>query len=44
MATLVVKLGALALKTLAKPLSSRFQAWVIEHPIARQHAVRAAQV
>ncbi|KAF5837760.1 optic atrophy 3 protein-domain-containing protein [Dunaliella salina] len=43
MAAILAKIGALALKTAAKPLSSRFQAYVMEHPVARQKAVKAAQ-
>mmetsp|Transcript_23473 Transcript_23473/g.51528 ORF Transcript_23473/g.51528 Transcript_23473/m.51528 type:complete len:185 (+) Transcript_23473:144-698(+) len=44
MAALVIKVGALLLKTLAKPLSTRFQNYVMEHPLAREQAVKAAQV
>lgn len=43
MAAILVKVGALALKTLAKPLSSRFQDFVMQHPVARDQAVKAAQ-
>ncbi|KAG1674575.1 hypothetical protein FOA52_001824 [Chlamydomonas sp. UWO 241] len=43
MAALVVKVGALVLRTLAKPLGTRFQAYVMEHPTARDYAIAAAQ-
>mmetsp|Transcript_31258 Transcript_31258/g.79716 ORF Transcript_31258/g.79716 Transcript_31258/m.79716 type:complete len:188 (-) Transcript_31258:359-922(-) len=43
MAAIFIKVGALALKTLAKPLSNRFQAYVMSHPQARQKAITAAQ-
>jgi hypothetical protein len=44
MAALVFKVGALALKTLAKPLGDRFKNWVMMHPQYRQNVLRAAQV
>jgi len=43
MAALVIKVGALALKALAKPLGERFQRFVLAHPTARGHVIRAAQ-
>eukprot|EP00878_Enallax_costatus_P005710 GHUV01005988.1.p1 GENE.GHUV01005988.1~~GHUV01005988.1.p1 ORF type:complete len:178 (+),score=37.66 GHUV01005988.1:261-794(+) len=43
MAALVFKLGALALKTLAKPLGDRFKNWVMIHPQYRQTVLRMAQ-
>lgn len=44
MAALVFKVGALALKTLAKPLGDRFKNWVMTHPQYRQAVLRTAQV
>lgn len=44
MAALVFKVGALALKTLAKPLGDRFKNWVMTHPQYRQSVLRTAQV
>lgn len=44
MAALLAKIGVLALKTLAKPLSSRFQVYVMAHPVARSYAIAASQV
>lgn len=44
MAALVFKVGALALKTLAKPLGDRFKNWVMTHPNYRQTVLSAAQV
>ena len=44
MAALVFKVGALALKTLAKPLGDRFRNWVMTHPQYRQTVLSAAQV
>lgn len=44
MAALVFKVGALALKTLAKPLGDRFKNWVMTHPQYRQTVLSAAQV
>lgn len=43
MAALVFKVGALALKTLAKPLGDRFKNWVMTHPQYRQAVLRTAQ-
>ncbi|GAX82960.1 hypothetical protein CEUSTIGMA_g10387.t1 [Chlamydomonas eustigma] len=43
MAAILVKVGSLALKTLAKPLSNYFTAYVMGHPEARQYAITAAQ-
>lgn len=43
-AALLIKVGALLLKTMAKPLSTRFEKWVMSHPVARQRIVHAAQV
>lgn len=43
MAALVFKVGALALKTLAKPLGDRFKNWVMTHPQYRQTVLSAAQ-
>lgn len=44
MAALLFKVGALALKTLAKPLGSRFEKWAMTHPVARQQIINASQV
>eukprot|EP00955_Chlamydomonas_euryale_P094193 364837-Chlamydomonas_euryale.AAC.11 len=44
MAALVFKLGALVLRTVAKPLGNRFQAYIMDHPTARVYAIGAAQV
>lgn len=44
MAALVFKVGALAMKTLAKPLGDRFKNWVMKHPQYRQTVLTAAQV
>lgn len=44
MAALLIKVGALMMKTLAKPLAVRFEGWVMGHPVARQHVIKAAQV
>jgi uncharacterized membrane protein YbaN (DUF454 family) len=44
MAALVFKVGALAMKTLAKPLGDRFKNWVMTHPQYRQTVLSAAQV
>lgn len=44
MAALLFKVGALALKTLAKPLGSRFEKWAMTHPVARRSVINASQV
>ena len=44
MAAILVKIGALALKTLAKPLSTHFTKYVMSHPIAAKHVIRMSQV
>lgn len=44
MATLLVKVFALTLKTVAKPLANRFEAYVMGHPRFRQSIVNFAQV
>lgn len=44
MAAILVKIGALALKTLAKPLSTHFTKYVMEHPTMRAYVINAAQV
>jgi hypothetical protein len=44
MAALVFKVGALALKTMAKPLGDRFKNWVMTHPQYRQTVLSVAQV
>jgi hypothetical protein len=44
MAALVFKVGALALKTMAKPLGDRFKNWVMMHPQYRQTVLSVAQV
>lgn len=44
MSSLLTKVGALVLRTLAKPLGSRFEKYVMEHPRAREWAVAVAQV
>lgn len=41
---LAFKLGALALKTLSKPLASRFEKWAMNHPVARRTIISGAQV
>ena len=41
---LAFKMGALALKTLAKPLASRFEKWAMGHEVARKQIIAAAQV
>lgn len=43
MAALLFKVGALALRTLAKPLGGRFQSWVMSHEGARRHVISMAQ-
>ena len=44
MAALLVKVGSVLLKQLAKPLSSQFQAYIMSHPVSRNHAINASQV
>ena len=36
--------GALAMKTMSKPLADRFKTWVMSHPQHRRTVLRAAQV
>lgn len=43
MAAVLFKVGALALKTLAKPLGDRFQRWVMSHPTARTPVIAMAR-
>lgn len=43
MAALLFKFGALAMKTVAKPLADRFKNWVMSHPQYRQSVINAAQ-
>lgn len=43
MAALLFKVGALALKTLAKPVANRFQKWALSHPTYRQRIIGIAQ-
>jgi hypothetical protein len=44
MAALILKVGTLALKQLAKPFAERFQSYVMSHPTARKHVISASQV
>lgn len=44
MAALVFKIFTLTIRTAAKPLAGRFQAWVLEHPTLRPAVVNLAQV
>ena len=44
MAAILVKIGALALKTVAKPLSSHFTKYVMGHPTARDYVIGISQV
>jgi len=43
MAALLFKMGALGMKTVAKPLGDRFRNWVMSHPEYRQTVLKAAQ-
>lgn len=43
MAALIFKLGLLTMKTAAKPLASRFEKLVMNHPAARKRVVSMAQ-
>lgn len=43
MAALVFKIFTLSIRTAAKPLAGRFQAWVLDHPTLRPAVVRLAQ-
>lgn len=43
-AAIAAKVFILAVKTIAKPVSNRFQDYVMNHPIARQRAIKMAQV
>ncbi len=44
MAALVFKIFTLTIRTVAKPLAGRFQAWVLDHPTLRPAVVNLAQV
>ena len=44
LATLLFKVGTLAIRTAAKPLANRFQAYVLGHPQFRQQVISAGQV
>ena len=44
MAAFVFKLFTLSLKTISKPLASRFQTYALGHPTLRAHAISIAQV
>ena len=44
MAALVFKIFTLSIRTAAKPLAGRFQAWVLDHPTLRPAVVSLAQV
>ena len=44
MATVLFKVFALTLKTAAKPLATRFEKAVMDHPVARQQIINVAQV
>ncbi|KAK9827847.1 hypothetical protein WJX74_005325 [Apatococcus lobatus] len=43
LATLLFKVGTLAIRTAAKPLANRFQAYVLGHPHFRQQVISAGQ-
>lgn len=43
MAALLFKVGALALRTLAKPLGERFQRWVLSHPVYKPRVIGMAR-
>lgn len=43
MAALVFKIFTLSIRTAAKPLAGRFQAWVLDHPTLRPAVVNLAQ-
>ncbi|DBA78252.1 hypothetical protein WJX79_003259 [Trebouxia sp. C0005] len=43
MAALVFKIFTLTIRTAAKPLAGRFQAWVLDHPTLRPAVVNLAQ-
>lgn len=43
MAALVFKIFTLSIRTAAKPLAGRFQAWVLDHPTLRPAVVSLAQ-
>ncbi|GAB4813002.1 hypothetical protein N2152v2_000048 [Parachlorella kessleri] len=43
MATMLFKVFALTLKTVAKPLASRFEKFILGHPVAREKIVNFAQ-
>ena len=42
MATLLFKVGALTLKTVSKPLATRFEQYVMGHPTLRKQVIAAA--
>lgn len=44
MAALLFKVFTLALRTAAKPLSNRFEKYVMQHPVLRGYVLRVAQV
>ncbi len=44
MAALLFKVFTLSIRTAAKPLAGRFQAWVLDHPTLRPAVVNLAQV
>jgi Optic atrophy 3 protein (OPA3) len=44
MAALLFKVGTLGIKTLAKPLATRFQSYVLGHPVLRRQVIGIAQV
>ena len=43
MATLLFKVGTLALRTASKPVANRFQAYVLGHPRFRQNVISIGQ-
>ena len=44
MAALLFKVFTLSIRTAAKPLAGRFQAWVLDHPTLRPAVINLAQV
>jgi hypothetical protein len=43
MAAVMAKVFVLTIKTAAKPFAERFKSYVMNHPVARQRAISAAQ-
>ena len=44
MAALLFEVFTLSIRTAAKPLAGRFQAWVLDHPTLRPAVINLAQV